>query len=264
LKKIITYKSFNKFNEIAHFCTTRHGGVSVGNFASLNLSPFSGDDINNVAQNIDILSEIIDFDKKKLALPYQNHGCEIRIIDDNYFQLTDIEQKEYLFGVDALISNSKNICIGVTTADCVPILLYDPKKQVIAVAHAGWRGTCDRIAEKTILIMQEHFKCEAINLHVVIGPSISQEFYNVGEELVHNFSDSGFPKSLIFKIKDDKILLNLWEANKWLIEKMGVPANQIEICGICTYSELENFFSARRLGIKSGRMLSGIILKNEN
>jgi len=261
LKSILTYKSFNKFKKIAHFCTTRHGGVSVGNFASFNLSPFSGDNINDVEKNIDLLSQIVDFDKKMLVIPFQNHGSEIKIIDETFILLSDIEQKEYLYGVDALISNTQGICIGVTTADCVPIFIYDPILQVIGVIHAGWRGTCARIVEKTIRKMNEYFNCDATNLQVVIGPSISSENYTVGKELIEKFYESGFPTQLIFKKTNDQIHLDLWMANKWLIENTGVPANQIELSGICTYMEPENFFSARRLGIKSGRMLSGIMLK---
>jgi YfiH family protein len=261
LKSTITYKSFNKYKEIAHFCTTRHGGVSVGNFASFNLSPFSGDNINDVEKNIALLAQIIDIDKRMLVIPFQNHGSDIKIIDETFIQLSDIEQKEYLYGVDALISNTQGICIGVTTADCVPIFIYDPILQVIAVIHAGWRGTCAGIAEKTIRKMIELFNCDATNLQVVIGPSISPENYTVGEELIEKFTESGFPTQLIFKKTNEQIHLDLWKANTWLIENTGVPANQIEIYGKCTYTDHNNFYSARRLGIKSGRMLSGILLK---
>ena len=258
---MITYNLLNKYNEIAHFCTSRQGGVSVGNYASWNLSPFSGDTTENIAENCAILCGKLGIDSNRLIIPFQTHGTEIREIDGAFFQLPADEKADYLNGVDALITSLPNVCIGITTADCVPLLFFDPIQKVIAAAHAGWRGTCAGIAEKTVSNMVEKYNCLPSDILVTIGPSISANVYEVGKEVVENFENAGFDTSRITEIRDNKIFLDLWKANQQSLENAGILSANIEVSGICTYTEHERFFSARRLGIKSGRMLSGIMLQ---
>lgn len=257
--ELITFDLLNKFSKIAHFCTTRQGGVSVGNYASMNMSPFSGDNVEHQSENLNLLKKKLN--STDLIIPFQTHGTEIGIINEDFIQKNFAERADLLNGVDALITKEPNVCIGVTTADCVPLIFYDPQLEVIAVAHAGWRGTCGRIAEKVVKRMQEEFGSHPQHINVVIGPSISGTVYNVGNELIDNFSSAGFPVAEIFNTNSEMIYLDLWKANQWLLESTGVPAERIQISEICTYTQHEKFFSARRLGIKSGRMLSAIMLK---
>lgn len=257
--ELITFDLLNKFSKIAHFCTTRQGGVSVGNYASMNMSPFSGDNVEHQSENLNLLKKKLN--STDLIIPFQTHGTEIGIINEDFIQKNFAERADLLNGVDALITKEPNVCIGVTTADCVPLIFYDPQLEVIAVAHAGWRGTCGRIAEKVVKRMQEEFGSHPQHINVVIGPSISGTVYNVGNELIDNFSSVGFPVAEIFNTNNELIYLDLWKANQWLLESMGVPADHIQISEICTYTQHEKFFSARRLGLKSGRMLSAIMLK---
>ncbi|MDD4993652.1 MAG: peptidoglycan editing factor PgeF [Paludibacter sp.] len=258
---MITYNLLDKYNEIAHFCTSRRGGVSVGNYASFNLSPFTGDDEFCFAENRQILCNQLGVDKEYLIIPFQTHGCEIREIDNTFFDLSTEEKQLYLHGVDAIVTQLPGVCIGVTTADCVPLLFFDPKKQIVAAVHAGWRGTCAGIAGKTISFMIEKYKSNPADILVAIGPSISADVYEVGEDVVDEFKAAGFDMSEIVEIRNNSIFLNLWQANKQLLEKAGVLTHHIEVSGICTYTDHENFFSARRLGINSGRLLSGIMIK---
>ena len=257
--ELITFDLLDKFSKIAHFCTTRQGGVSVGNYASMNMSPFSGDNVEHQSENLNLLKKKLN--STDLIIPFQTHGTEIGIINEDFIQKNFAERADLLNGVDALITKEPNVCIGVTTADCVPLIFYDPQLEVIAVAHAGWRGTCGRIAEKVVKRMQEEFGSHPQHINVVIGPSISGTVYNVGTELIDNFSSAGFPVAEIFNTNNELIYLDLWRANQWLLESMGVPADHIQISEICTYTQHEKFFSARRLGLKSGRMLSAIMLK---
>ncbi|MEI8086245.1 MAG: peptidoglycan editing factor PgeF [Paludibacter sp.] len=258
---MITYKLLDKYNEIAHFCTTRNGGVSLGNYASNNLSPFSGDDFMHFSSNHNNLIELLGSECQQIVIPFQNHGTEIREIDQAYLQLSTDQKNDYLDGVDAIFTKLSGICIGITTADCVPLLFYDPEKNVIAAAHAGWRGTCGRIAEKTIAALMEKCDCKPEKIRVVIGPSISSEVYEVGKEVIENFEVAGFDISKIVTERNNAFYLDLWKANQLSLTEIGIENNHIEIAGICTFTEHEKFFSARRLGIKSGRMLSGIMLK---
>ncbi|MEI6755227.1 MAG: peptidoglycan editing factor PgeF [Paludibacter sp.] len=258
---MITYSLLDKYNEIAYFCTTRHGGASVGNYASFNMSPFSGDNSVHLEENHQILCRKLDISAEKLLIPYQTHGTEIRLIDQAFFQLSVDKKTQYLSGVDALITSIPGICIGVTTADCVPLIFFDSCKKVVAVAHAGWRGTCARIAKKTVLTMNENFGCNPTDIVVSIGPSISAEVYEVGNEVVDSFKNAGFNTEVIFNKRNGSVYLDLWEANRQSLLKAGILPEHIEIAGICTFTEHERFFSARRLGLKSGRMLSGIMIK---
>lgn len=257
---MITYKLLGKYKEIAHFCTDRTGGASMGNYASFNMSPFSGDNPADYNRNKSILCRQLGIEPHKIIIPYQTHGTDILEIDTSFFQLSEEEKSNSLHGIDALYTQLPGICIGVTTADCVPLLFFDPEKQVIAAAHAGWRGTCAGIAEKTISSLVGRFNCEPSDILVAIGPSISSNVYEVGKEVVDHFEDAGFDIPTIITTNHTSYYLDLWKANQSSLEKAGVLSKHIEISGICTYTEHERFFSARRLGIKSGRMMSGIML----
>ena len=256
-----TYNLLDKYKEIAHFCTDREGGVSMGNYASFNLSPFSGDNPENVNKNKEILCKQLGIDTEKIIIPYQTQGTKILEIDDSFFQLSQYEKTQALNGIDALFTHQTNVCIAVTTADCVPLLFFDPQKQVIAVAHAGWRGTCSRIAEKTVHNLINRFNCSPNDIRVVIGPSISSKVYEVGKEVVDDFENAGFDIPGIISIRNQSFYLDLWKANQLSLQSIGILIEHIEISGICTYTEHDRFFSARRLGIKSGRMTSGIMMK---
>jgi hypothetical protein len=258
---MITYNLLDRYNEIAHFCTSREGGVSVGNYASFNLSPFSGDTELSFAENKQILCDKLGIDSGHLIIPFQTHGIEIREINETFLDLSSAEKEAYLDGVDVVVTRLPGICVGVTTADCVPLLFFDPTKQVVAAVHAGWRGTCAGIAGKTVRFMVEKYNSIPEDILVAIGPSISAEVYEVGVEVVDEFKAAGFDLPEIIETRNNSIFLNLWKANQQLLEKAGIQVNHIEIAGICTFTEHERFFSARRLGIKSGRLLSGIMLK---
>ncbi len=258
---IIKYDSLSQHNEIAHFCTTRHGGVSVGNYASFNLGAYAGDTDEAVKQNYKLLANLVGIEPEQFIVPYQTHSNHVLIVNKSFLDCPPDKRHIKLNGVDALVTNQPGICIGVTTADCVPILFYDQKKKVVAAAHAGWRGTCSKIAEVTVTEMRDKFGCQPTDIEAVIGPSISGKVYNVGTEVLGAFSSASFPVELIFSNESGNLLLDLWLANRWLLEQAGIPSEQIEVSGHCTYTEHEQFFSARRLGIKSGRLLSGIMLR---
>ena len=261
---MITYNLLNNHKEIAHFCTDREGGTSMGNYASFNLSTYSGDDPEHVLYNRSVLCKHLGIDSDKLIFPYQTHGTDILEIDDSFFQLSNEEKSQVLNEIDGIITSLPDICIGVTTADCVPLLFFDPVKKVIAASHAGWRGTCAKISKKTVQKLTDNYHCDPSDIRVVIGPSISANVYEVGKEVVDNFQHAGFDISEIVSTKNNSSFLDLWKANQHSLEEAGILRENIEISGYCTFTEHDRFFSARRLGIKSGRMLSGIMLLSTN
>lgn len=259
--KLQTYPVFEQFNHVVHFCTTRQGGRSTGNYASFNVTPYTGDAPEHQQANLHDLIGLLGIDAANLIFPVQTHSDNILVIDADFQLLSSAERAIRLNAVDALITAEPGIFIGVTTADCVPLLLFDTVRNVVAAVHAGWRGTCNRIVEKTLRQMTEHFGTNPADVFVSIGVSISPEVYNVGAELIDEFKKSQFPVDEIFIHRDGQLFLDLWNANKWLLTEAGIPQQNIEIAGLCSYSMHEQFFSARRLGIKSGRMLSGIMLR---
>lgn len=249
-------------NHLFHFTTTIQGGISKGPYSTFNLGAYCGDNLEDVIENRNLLSSVINIDSNKIYVPYQTHGDKIRIIDKSFLSLTGQEQTDRLKGVDALITAEKDICIAITTADCIPILIFDPKKHVFAAIHAGWKGSAFKIVRKTAKIMIDRFECNPADLLVGIGPGISAEAFEVGDEVGEIFKSEGFDlPSISYRNKQTgKLHIDLKKANKRQLLNMKILAKNIEVTEICTYSS-GKFFSARRQGIHSGRMLTGGILK---
>lgn len=255
------YSLFEKYH-LCTFTTTRHGGVSRNNYSSFNLSLFSDDNEVDVLRNREILTGELGVSSDLFFVPFQTHEDKIKIIEASFLSLPASDQLEQLHGYDALITNVKNICIGITTADCVPLLIYDPIKHVLAVIHAGWKGTALRIAAKTVLQMMNEFDCKASDLLVAIGPSISPLMFEVGDEVGDAFVSERFDLEIIsFRNKETgKLHIDLWKANIYPLLDLGIENKNIEVAEVCTYQD-ENFFSARRQTILSGRMVTGGVLK---
>lgn len=265
-KKMLEYGLLSSYSNICHFVTTRYGGSSKGAYSSFNCSPYSGDEAEHVRLNQQTLCEALSCcSPSNLVIPFQTHGTKIGVIDAGFIVSDAQKREELLHGVDALITKEPGYCICISTADCVPVLLYDKKNRVVAAVHAGWRGTVNYIVNLTLEKMRTIYGTEGQDVIACIGPSISLQSFEVGNEVYEAFRAGGFDMSRISVFKEDtrEYHLDLWEANRMQLLDFGVPGKQIEISGICTYIQHENFFSARRLGIKSGRILSGIMLKEE-
>jgi len=256
---LLQFDNLNRFPEILHFSTTRSGGSSEANYSSLNLGLNSGDSPDQVISNRETLCRALEIDSEKFIFPKQTHTANVKVITEIFLLAGLPERKHYLLDTDAVITALPGICIAVKTADCVPVLLYDPERKVIAAIHAGWRGTAQNIINKTIQKMAEEFGSNPADLIAGIGPSISPEVYEVGEDVYSRF-DPAFCRETDPVIKEKK-LLNLWEANRQQLLRAGVPSGQIELARICTLSDQERFFSARRDGAKTGRMGTGIMLR---
>jgi YfiH family protein len=250
-------------SDLFHFSSSIKGGVSTGAYSSLNLGLYSGDNPEHVKENRERIANVAGVPVENLYIPCQTHDDKTFVVDEQFLNLSDEEKEKKLYGIDALITDRKNICIGVTTADCVSVLIYDPHKEVLAAIHAGWKGTVARIAEKTVIRMTEHFGSNPKDLLAGIAPCISQERFEVGEEVVETFQEAGFQIEDIGyrNTETGKMHLNLQQTNKLILNDAGIPAQNIEIANLCTYSNPQLFFSARRQTIHSGRMVTGGILK---
>lgn len=261
-KRMLEYALFDAYPNISCFTTTRLGGCSVGAYASFNCSPFCGDNEDAVRANQQFLRDALKHPVKEFLLPHQTHDTQVLCIDPDFLQLDDPDRLRKFEGVDALITNIPHCLIGVSTADCVPVLLYDTYHQAIGVAHAGWRGTVDGIVTKTLQSMQVQYGTLGKDVVAAIGPSISAQSFEVGEEVYQSFESRGYDMERIsfFNSNTQKHHIDLWEANRMQLFKFGVPEAQIQCAGVCTYIQHDLFFSARRLGIASGRMLSAVMM----
>lgn len=257
--ELIHSQLLDKYKALCHFTTTTYGGVSEGNYATFNLGLYSGDSPENVMENRSRLVSAIGLPLENLFLPYQTHGDKVYVIDKEFLQYPSTKQMQLLSGVDAVITDIPLICIGVTTADCVPVLLFDPENKVFAAVHAGWRGTVANIVGKTIEEMIRVFGSVPQNLVAYIGPAISQAVFEVGEEVVLAFENAGLDLERIGKVNDmtKKTHIDLSLANQILLQKSGLNYEKIDVSGICTYRDSLCMFSARRQSIKSGRIVSG-------
>lgn len=268
----LTLLKYNIAPSVEAFSTTRISPfhlsekemAAMGNYAAFNVTDYCGDNPQRVERNKQWLCHELGINDKQLWLPRQTHTANVLCIDDDFLKHSTDEKRALLQDVDALITNIPQQCIGISTADCVPILLYDAKHRAVAAIHAGWRGTVKHIARHAFQLMQERYGTEATDCTAVIGPSISEEAFEVGEEVVEEFAGHGFPESIISRPKNSKTgkpHIDLWAANVFTLEECGLDLQQIQIAGICTYTHFDTFFSARRLSILSGRIFTGICLK---
>ena len=250
------FENLSNQDNIQHFISGKEGGFSVDELAGLNLSFSVRDTEQNVLDNRSLLASSLEIQSDQLFFISQFHSDQVLIVKEKY----DGNPSK----ADALVTNTKGICICVMGADCVPLLVYDPVMKVIAAVHAGWRGTASSITYKTLQIMRDKYGSKPEDIILSIGPSISQEKYEVGEDVYHSFLKSqGDVTKKYFKHDNisAKYFPDLWEANKDQGLMFGLKEQNIELAGICTYSNPDKFYSARHSKNKTGRFAAGIMLK---
>jgi hypothetical protein len=200
------------------------------------------------AREVGLQGESLRIDPEHIMIPRQTHSTNVRWVN-TFGEVPD---------TDAVITAEKGLCIAVKTADCIPILIYDVRRHLIAAVHAGWRGTVGRIVEKTLRQMDS----KAEDLHAIIGPGISQDSFEVGDEVYEQFLQEGFPLQQLARkypsVDGERWHINLKEANRWLLNRNGV--GDVIVSGIDTMKSLL-FYSARRETIKTGRNINGIMIR---
>ena len=247
---------------VTAFSTTRQGGYSQGNYGQFNINCYCGDDKEAIQKNREALCQLLAIADDHLLMPHQVHLTKIAQIDDAFFALPADERHQALEGVDALMTNIEGVCIGVSTADCIPVLLYDPVQRAACAIHAGWRGTVKRITEQAVAQMTAVYGTRPADIIAQIGPGIHLDSFEVGDEVYEAFQQEGFPMQAISK-KKEKWHIDLPECNRLQLIAKGIPADHIAVSSICTFQQSDRFFSARRLGINSGRIFTSIILRQK-
>ncbi|MBI5848355.1 MAG: peptidoglycan editing factor PgeF [Nitrospirae bacterium] len=214
------------------------------NLKSVASACFTGKD---PGADLERIAELFEITSDQIYLPIQKHTDRVVVIDAS---------REPVIA-DAVITRQKGLLIGVQVADCVPILLCDPKRKVIGAVHAGWRGTAEALLKKTIQVFSEHFFSDPDDILVAIGPSVRQCCYEVDGEVIRAVSQAT-GKGAYFKTKGDKFHLDLASANQVQALHMGVPENNIWISDDCTFCSPEKFFSYRYSKGTTGRQAAFI------
>lgn len=221
----------------------------------------------NLGRDASLLCPALGVKAERFARPHQVHKTETYQITEAFFSLSPEEQKAQLEGIDAVIYDVRNACIGISTADCIPVLAYDPDHHCAAAIHAGWKGTVARIAPAAINMMVKAYGTNPANLLCAIGPGISLDSFEVGDEVYQAFNDAGFDVASFSKRYPDhlnpeheKWHLDLKECNRQQLITLGVSPANIIVSELDTMTD-ERFYSARREGAKTGRILSGIVLR---
>lgn len=221
------------------------------------------------------ICELLGIDEDHLIVPHQTHGTAICPITSEILLLCDEERTAILEGIDAVVTDKSGVCIGVSTADCIPVLLFDIINKVVAAIHAGWKGTVQRIVQKTITLMEKMYATDAHNIIAVIGPGITLKNFEVGDEVYERFADAGFDMQSIsekFPVMNatansprEKWHIDLHLCNKMQLMEMGVDEKNITVENICTYDNTDLFFSARveqKGEVKCGRNFNAIMIND--
>ena len=264
---------------VTAFSSTRHGGCSKGNYAAFNINRYCGDDDNDIRQNRETLCRLLHIADDRLIMPHQVHLTKVAKIDEAFLSLTAARRQEALEGVDALMTDLPGVCIGVSTADCIPVLLYDPAHHAVCAIHAGWRGTVRRIVEKAVEAMTASYGTQPQHLVAQIGPGIHLDSFEVGDEVYEAFAQAGFDMPAISKkypckecgskfftlhssFFTSKWHIDLPECNRLQLIAAGLSSQSIQVSPVCTFQQAADYFSARRLGINSGRIFTAIIFNS--
>ena len=215
-------------------------------FTNRTVDAKNSDDVKRVCEEY-------NFNYTNLMYNTQVHGAAVRII-----KAID-DRKNNGEKADGLVTSLKNVPLLIFTADCVPLVFYDKEKEVVALAHAGWRGTYDNIAEEIIEIVVNDYNCEKENIKVIIGPSVSGDSYEVSYELVEKFAVHNIDN--YYKKLEDKYYLDLWAINNGLLKHAGILDKNITLANFCTVKDNNQFFSYRLDNATTKRIGTFIELK---
>lgn len=236
----IRYYTFDSLteNNLVHAVFTRRGGISPPPWSSLNVGGLRGDDPQRVYLNRVRSFELLDRDPESVYDVWQVHSTDV--IWTTARRAASVRHRK----ADAILTDRPEVTLFMRFGDCVPILLHDPIRQVIGLVHAGWIGTVNGIVRETIAAMQYTYHSRPEDILAAIGPSIGVHHYEVGEEIVQKAEQAfGDLADEIIVRESNRPHLDLWKANQFQLDEMGV--SHIEVSGICTACNLDDWFSHR-------------------
>lgn len=239
----LVYYTFENL-DLSHAIFTRLGGASQGPFARLNVGHTVGDEVEAVEANHGFIYEALGLPKGAVVTASLVHSGSVAIVGAE-------DRGKVIQATDGLVTGTPGVALMLRFADCLPILLYDPQKRVIALGHAGWRGTIRHLARNLARAMKEEFDCQGAEIKAGLGPAIGPCCYRVGPEVAESVKAALSGCSGAISEKGDGLYFDLWEATRWQLKEEGIE--NIEVSGLCTACHTEEFFSHRAEGGRTGR-----------
>lgn len=277
----LTFPLLEQTGCVKHLFSTRLGGVSDGVFGSLNLGFGREDASENVLENYKRVANVMGVTIEDMVASKQTHTVNIRTVTARDRGKGIVKPLDY-DNVDGLITKEKGIVLVTSYADCVPLYFVDPIKQVIGLAHSGWRGTVQQMGARMVETMEAQFGCCPADLVAAIGPSICQECYEVSEEVAEEFREilkgtqemvqeiydsgvygDGIARRQVLELGKEpgKYQLDLWLANLLILRRAGIPLQQIAVTDICTCHNPKYLFSHRASGGQRGSLAAFLMLR---
>ena len=252
----LSYPAFEKFPDIVQAFSTRLGGVSQGIYSSMNLSFTRGDDDAAVHENYRRFAAAVGFEAEDIVTSDQTHTANVRVITEEDRGNGITKPRQYT-DVDGMITNVPGLVLATFYADCVLLYFVDPVHRAIGLSHSGWRGTVAKIGAVTVERMREEYGSDPGDIYSAIGPSICQDCYEVSEDVIQEFRTAFGRKDwdvLFYRKENGKYQLNLWEANRIIMQEAGIREEHISMPGICTCCNPEFLFSHRASHGKRGNL----------
>jgi len=264
--RYLSFGSLDSLGCVTDIFTTREGGISTGYHSSMNLSYTNGDDPENVDANYRIIAPVIGVDVDHIVRTHQTHTTNVvKVTPDMVYDDGRLHTQDYT-DVDGLICDIPGIALATFYADCVPLYFVDPVRRAIGLSHSGWRGTVAGMAVVTVQAMHEAYGSDPADIYAAIGPSICKANYEVSEavatEFKHAFGDD-FERVCDPGREPGKYQLDLWESNRIMMMRAGIPGDHIEVAGICTYDNSDWLFSHRASDGRRGNMAAFLVLKED-
>lgn len=260
---LLKFPLFEEQSWLSHGFSTRMGGVSQGKYASMNLSFTKGDDRERVLENYQRMADMLGAERDRMVLSFQTHTTNVRRVTEQDAGKGIVKERDYT-DVDGLITDVPGISLVTFYADCVPLYFADPVHHAIGLSHSGWRGTVNRMGEKTLKEMEHQFGTRAEEVLCAIGPSICQTCFEVGKEVVEAFQekfDSVYWKELFYEKPNGKYQLDLWKANEIVLLEAGVKPEHIQVTDICTHCNPDYLFSHRTMGNERGNLAAFLMIR---
>ena len=264
----VTYLSFPILEDtglVSHAFSTRLGGVSKGDFATMNFSFTRVDDRDDVLENYRRMAAALGVDRERMVLTWQTHTTNVRRVTEEDEGKGIVRDRDYR-DVDGLITDIPGITLVTFFADCVPLYFLDPVHKAIGLSHSGWRGTVKRMGQVTVDAMKEAFGTRPEDIIACIGPSICGDCYEVGEEVADEFADAFHEKYhdvILLKKQNGKYQLDLWKANEIVLKEAGIKGDNLAVTNICTYCNPQLLFSHRRTAERRGNLCAFLSLKEK-
>lgn len=258
----LTFPALSELKFINHAFSTRIGGISKDGYKSMNLNFRQGDDPANVTENYKIFCRAAGFDYNTLVSSSQDHNTFVRCVTKQDCGI-GIYREHDIKSVDALVTNEPGVTLVTHYADCTPLYFADPEKKVIALAHAGWRGTVEKIAEATVNVMCEKYGCDPTDIVAVVGPAIGPCCYEVDTPVYERFASLTELKPAYFTrtLGHGKHIVDLKETNRRMMLEAGLMSINITISDVCTKCNSGLLYSHRASGGKRGGLVAMMCIR---